>query len=87
MEIKQVSSHFAHRDQERLQINISLPLGFLLLFIILQDSHLDVMGNLQFVRHHFFLRLQTGVDLLVTCDAANQESHDEDTQYKHAQRQ
>ena len=79
MEIKQVSSHFAHRDQECLQFDIAVALGFLLLFIILQDSHLDVMGNLQFVRHHFFLRLQTGFLLIVARDAMNQKSHYQDT--------
>ena len=44
-----------------------------------QNAHLDVMGDLQLVREHLFLRLQACVHLFVSRDAANQESHDEDT--------
>ena len=78
MIIKQIASHFAHRNQERLQFDIAVALGFLLLVSIFQNTHLDVMGDLQFMRQHLFLRFQAGVLTLVTRHSTNQQTHHKD---------
>ena len=52
-----------------------------------ENPHLDVVGNIQFARHHLLFSLQKSSGVLVNENPADQKRHNKDTQHEDEERQ